>query len=278
MKKIVYELQNSNSQFVSKNLKKLIATLFIIVAASCSKDDSVVNKYRLIEDSGSEIKFQYDTQGRLAKETDLTGLERCTYSYNTQNQLTTYISSDYTDLTTTVEEFTYKSNGQLSEKIIKKYSDTDVELSKVRKVYLYNADNLLIEIKTTTWNGLTNTYENEITQAFTYDNLKRLLVNNFGYTHSYDANSNLIKLEGVDKGNRLFTIQYTYNDKINPYYNLRPIVSPNAEIINPKNIATKIATGTFASNYNYIYEYNDGGYPTKKTSLDGDFIYKYEKI
>jgi YD repeat-containing protein len=278
MKKIVYELQNSNSQFAGKNLKKLIATLFIIVAASCSKDDSVVNKYRLIEDSELETKFQYDAQGRLVKETDLAGLEKCSYMYNSQNQLITYVWKNFTDNTTTTEDFIYNSTGKLAIKISVPKNSSNIAISKNKYDYLYNSNSQLYQVKTSIWNNAAGTYINEgILYNYTYDSNNRLNVNNSLQDYTYDSNSNVIKLAGVGKNGTPFTIQYTYDDKINPYYNLRPLVTPNNEIINAKNTASEIITGTFANTYNFQYEYNDGGYPTKKTSSQG-IVYKYEKI
>jgi YD repeat-containing protein len=267
-----------------KNVQ-LILTVFCLVAiTSCSKDDAgIVNKYRLIEDSELETRFEYDTQGRLAKETDLTGKVKCTYSYNTQNQVTTYVTYNYTDNTTTTESFSYKPTGQIQANVIITKSAANVELEKYRRDYYYNADVALFQVNILSWDPATSTYGSEtLFRKFEYENGKLKIFNGLR-TFTYDANSNIIQVDWIDKGLLNGQDKLVFDDKINPYFKLRPDVNPIdvTDKHNILNLKIKSFTGNVPfgnSDTNYIYEYNDGGYPTKKTSTEGVVNYKYEKI
>ncbi len=254
-----------------KTLKKTITLLLIALSViSCSSDDS----------APYEVKAN-----RITKE--ITENTTKTFSYNSNNQLTKI--TDLGDLgfgtTQSVENYTY--SGSLVSEITTDYSGSSNYGFKY--TYIYDGDKVVaINIKRYLGAG---TYDNFSQLFFDYsmpNKIERAEYRADGTTTRtvYDiANGNPTSYSvytGVTANTPNGQLNYTnvysnYDDSKTPYAGL-PLIfrEPNLFTNNPR------MTQSSGSTVNYSYEYNQDGYPTKKTttfnSTTTTTTYVYERI
>jgi hypothetical protein len=287
-----------------KILKTIIA-IFIIATTilSCAKDDDVAPvggipskpyNYRLIKDEYSS--YEYNALGKLISIKK--GLNFSNYSYDADGKPISIEKEGNRKIL-----FFYNSNGTISERI---ESLNGTTLGK--KTYEYDgfSGNLNV-IRNFSWNGTAFVSSGPNAGAIlNYNNagkLKKiwygLLPNPNEYQDfSYDANGNMISDKKYQLKTGSSTIyylnsekKYTYDDKKNPLYKLNPLLLPTDDISittyleseAPHNQTSSISDfynsdETLSNNLSgiYSYEYNELGYPTKKTSLGSNIIFKYE--
>lgn len=298
------EHQKTNYKAVIKSIIKTTIAIFVIATTilSCAKDDDVAPvggipskpyNYRLIKDEYSS--YVYNALGKLSSIKK--GLDFSNYSYDADGKPISIEKEGNLKIS-----FFYNINGTISERI--EYLN-GVALAK--KTYDYDGfSNNLNVIKNYFWNGTAFVVNGAAGAILNYNNagkLKKfwnsLLSNPNEYEDfSYDTNGNMISHKTYRLKTGSSTIyylnsekKYTYDDKKNPLYKLNPLLLPTDDITltnyldseAPHNQTSGIydfynSDGTLSSTSNgiYNYEYNELGYPTKKTSLGSNIIFKYE--
>lgn len=295
----------------------MLALTLMIILSSCSKSDStadmplptpVASNYRVTKDR-NDYNYEYNTQGKLSKVKSNTNTLLAEYSYNSLGVLTK-ISGDYRTTTEfNYENFTYNNNGTIAEKIIDNKQPGN-PASKSKYVYEYDANNNIKKIVYYNYNSVSNTFStlNNYNQNFVYDQNNRLIkifgngFNNLRDTDYmefiYDTNGNMIEektfvLKTAVGSTGVYLAQskaYTYDNKkyyrkgivpksIQGSYGFYELLEGNREhnVVDTTNKNYSETGLTSSGTSTNIYEYNDGGYPTKLN--DGFTIYNftYEK-
>lgn len=263
-----------------KTLKIIMAiTILSLFSISCSKDD---------ESAPEQTKPTY----LLTKSTNDLGYSNYTYDANDKLSTVEHINPGFSNYKTT---FFYNSNGKLEETLEVSTGGAFPSSSKTKVTYIYDAENRLIEKK------YFQTSDNSPTQ---YDYVR---------SHFFEYNGNSVIQKIVDKGNSLpsnryvfdfntngnvskytsynqidannpkglinFSIVYVYDDKMNvetsfPAESLFPLINKN-NIIK----LTQTNSSGEATIVDIIYEYNQDGYPIKRTvSGQGSTAFGWEKI
>jgi hypothetical protein len=314
MKTKINKLQKIKSNFVRKNLKTAIVLFAAITSfLSCSKSDDdqpiivpAAGNYRLLSAQSENARYQYDAQGRVNKVYDINEIPQRTYFYNSQNQVEKIIDvaipDDINEINTILFSYyiTGIAPGKINEKTTTITYANSLNTKKIKRVYEYNPFGIIDGSLLYTYDPGTFEYvDPRDAQSYTYNSQGQLTrffietVDNY-IDYAYDANGNLIE-EKRFKTYLRSKIQYTYDDKKNPMYNLLPKAIPE-DFTNKNNIKSKITTRynpdgsvttTITENgvtlpgfetVNYTYEYNDGGYPTKQITPTATNLFTYEKL
>lgn len=235
------------------------ALLFVSVFLffGCKKnaaDEGNGNRLQAIT-SGGKIyeRFQYNENGLLVKEEWFSGCE-----------------------TTPMNEFIYVYNGTRPDTIKtvmrSLYSSTSALCDPAMGIKSYTRleyDNGGRLIKETRANGSNSTYYYNV-QGF----VEKAVVNDGGnnnYTHTYkrDAAGNIIELRYAQGD----VMQYEYDNKINPYYEIKKYTGNITAFNNSPNNVVKIKHANGSSEIRY--EYNSQGLPVKMIDNGADYLFVY---
>jgi YD repeat-containing protein len=252
---------------------KFALVVFALFAVSCSSDDnnSPVHEIR---------------ENRITKEVDEN--TTTTFTYNASNQLIKIIEIGDLGFGTTqkVENYIYGTDGKVAE-VVTDYTGSSSYGFKY--AYSYNAGKLVtIIVKKYTGSGIYDNFSqiffdyntpNVVERAeFRQDGTTTRTVYSIanGNTTSYSVYTGVSA--NTPNGQLSYTNIYSnYDAKKTPYAGL-PLVfhEPYLFVNNPGQ------TQSSGSTVNYTYQYNDDGYPTKKTmsfnSTSTSTTYLYERI
>jgi|GEM_PF-6758270 len=239
---------------------KKIFLLLLVMCFSCSSEDSErittnppdkenpVTHYRLVKVE------QYDTDDVLD--------ETITYNYNASGELIT--STEVDDGTTYVSTLNYSGNKVIS---ISRSFINDL-------TYTYTGD--LVTTRSVLSDGILFTNE------YTYNALNQLTNEkqfNDGVlccstTYSYNSQQNMFNAEYTNNNSSLDgDTYYTHDTMKNPFKDfLPPSLAKISDIGKSENNILKAG-----SNEPFVYEYNEKGYPTKKTTHVADDLYIVDK-
>ena len=259
-----------------KTLQTFIAiTLLSLFTVSCSNDgDSdtakpVVLLTKVIKSSGHTI-YDYDDNNKLILVED--------------------VNPGFSTYKTT---FVYNSNGKIEESLTVQEGGI-YPSPPVKKTYLYDAQNRLIEKKH---------FQASLKNPALYDYLKSDFFEYNGsqitfksqkkesnipdtrIIYDFDTKGNIVKTVAYSQmsannpnGLIFFTDTSVYDDKFNPETSLpSEYTFPNFTKNNEVKLTTLMSNQTYI--IDYAYEYNEDGYVKKRTSSgQSDVTYEYKKI
>lgn len=262
-----------------KTLKTIIAIAILsLFSISCSSDD---------ESTPEPTKPTY----LLTKTTNDLGYS--TYTYDANNKLSTveHINPGFTNYKTT---FFYNSNGKLEEALDSSSGGPFPSSIKSKATYIYDAQNRLIERKY---------FQNSDDSPTQYDYVRSYFFEYNGnsviqkevekgkslpsnrYVFDFDTNGNILKYTSynqIDANNPNglinFSTVYVFDDKMNvessfPTESLFPFITKN----NPIKYTQTDQSGT-PTITDIAYEYNQDGYPIKRTVSGHAYTYEWKKI
>lgn len=287
--------------FIKKTLAIIVATIAI---SSCSKDNEVAvetsGNYRLLSATTENASYKYNPDGLVMSIYDVTGavlMKRLTYSANKKIEQIVDEGSQPNQISTNY--FHYYPNGKLEDVVTIENSTIGSSASKIKRVYEYTSLWVLDVSGLYVYNPALNDYDApSLDQIFTFNAQGQLTsFTNLSkkYEYAYDSNANIIEEKILYNNILKYKITYNYDNKKNPMHNLLPKTNPT-DITSPNNIKSKTITnynanGTIATSvleggvvvpgvrtFNYNYEYNNGGYPTKQTGGTRDETFNYEKL
>ncbi|MCK7588954.1 hypothetical protein M0G43_00050 [Subsaxibacter sp. CAU 1640] len=243
----------------------LIVASWLVLLTSCSKDD----------DGGNQ-----PLQTLLSKR--ITSTETISYTYDNNNRATGYSTENISPENNFIVTYNYHSSGQLAEVIYNPANS--IEDTKV--VYSYNNNNQISRIETSYVSGSLSSPVSKYEADYSTPGK----VSVFRYTmagtgtpylnteYYLDANGNVeSQLSYSASGLLIVTTENSnYDDK-----KIASASLPDEDFVRPINnygTVTVTATGSAPSVSTFTYEYNDDGYPTKRTSNTGSMVtYEYIK-
>lgn len=251
-----------------KTIKHILsATLTLVMFTSCSSDD----------DGGNQ-----SLQTLLSKR--ITSTETISYNYDNNNRATGYIVDNISPENNYTTTFTYNSSGQLAEVIY----NPENSIENIKVVYSYNNNGRISEIETSyvyASGGLSSPiskYEADYSTPGKVSVYKYTMAGTgtpYLNTEYYlDANGNIEnQLSYGTSGLLIVTTENSnYDDKKTASASL-----PDEDFVRNVNnygTVTVTATGGTPSVSTFTYEYNNDGYPIKRTSNTGSVVtYEYIK-
>lgn len=262
-----------------KTLKTIIAIAILsLFSISCSSDN---------ESTPEPNKPTY----LLTKTTNDLGYS--TYTYDANNKLSTveHINPGFTNYKTT---FFYNSNGKLEETLEVSTGGAFPSSIKTKMTYIYDAQNKLIEKKYfQTSDSSPTQYDYVRSYFFEYNGnsvIQKVVdkgnsLPSNRYVFDFNTNGNVLKYTSynqIDANNPNglinFSIVYVYDDKMNvetsfPEESFFPFVTKNNAIKFTKTDQSGTPTIT-----DIAYEYNQDGYPIKRTMSGQSYTYEWKKI
>lgn len=167
-----------------------------------------------------------------------------------------------------------QSNGD-NHKVVLNYSDNTLTsltyykdgINTGERTFEYQSDNIvsntLVEGTVTYLDTYNYNNESQVISSKEFQN--GALYDETFYVYNSDGNMTEKSFE-----NSSLVINYTYDEKLNPEFYLFTNAFVRMEPISKNNILTSGST-------TYTYEYNEEGFPTKKTSSNGSItLYEYE--
>lgn len=260
-------------------INKLALLLLAVFAISCSNDSD--------NDASEEITPSY----LLTKSNSALAFND--YKYNDANKLIEINGSDGSFTSTFNSTVTYNGNGKIQEelKIVSALFSTP---SYHRIIYNYDGQGRLTEKKYTQNTSATPAiYDHKQSYIFEYNGstvTQKLIQKGNALPGSktvfeYDKKGNVTKITYYNKidantpeGVFFYSHAYTYDTKPNPESSL-PLEYrfPNTSKNNPiKDIETYNSDAP--STADIVLEYNEGGYPTKRTQSGIVSSYEYKKL
>jgi YD repeat-containing protein len=235
---------------------------------------------------GQTIRYAYDAIGQLTLRTSPNGAKR-QYTYDADNRL---IKEEHLLPPTTppasnpapskVHDYTYFADGR---GLLKSYAD-----GKTSGSYTYDLKgqklNETITFATDTPNPISKTIERSYEANGLLKTLKYPGATGTS-TFAYDTNNQLktYKVPGLATGNDTLTYSYRWNaiSEVTMPGNLKRTVTLDA-LQRPTKIEVK-GYGTSPGNngapvMNHRYQYDEVSNISKKTSLDGDYVYDYDDL
>lgn len=244
-----------------KTIKHILsATLVLVMFASCSSDDDGGNR---------------PLQTLLSKQ--MTDTETLYYSYDNNNRATGYSSENIVGENNYTVTYSYNSSGQLSETYYNTESGTYFKV-----VYSYNNDGQLTKIENYTVTGDFASFESKSEADYSTAgkvSVYRTHVSGTPYLNTeyyLDPNGNTTSQLSYESSGLLIvtTVNSNFDDK-----KIASASLPNENFVRNKNnygIVAVTPTGGSSNIHNFTYEYNDDGYPTKRTSNTGSVVtYEY---
>lgn len=260
-------------------IHKLTLLLLAVLAISCSSDND--------NDTPQEITPSY----LLTKSNSTSAFN--TYKYNDANKLIEIDGADGSFTSTFNSTVTYNGSGKIQEelKIVSALFSTP---SYNRIIYNYDAQGRLTEKKYTQNSSATPAvYDHKQSLIFEYNGstiTQKLVIKGNTLPSSktvleFDKKGNALKITYYNKidantpdGVFFYSHTYTYDTKPNAESSL-PLEYrfPNTSKNNPiKVIETYNSDAPTTSNI--VLEYNEGGYPTKKSQSGIVSSYEYKKL
>lgn len=260
-------------------INKLILLLLAVFAISCSSDND--------NDAPEEVIPAY----LLTKSSSVASFN--TYAYNNANKLITIDGTDGSFTTSFNSTVTYNANGKIQEelKIVSALFSTP---SYTRITYHYDAQGRLTEKKYAQNSTATPAiYDYKQSLIFEYNGnsvtqkliMKGNTLPNSRTVFEYDKIGNVTKSTLYNKidantpdGLFFYSHSYTYDTKPNPEISLPSEYRfPNSSKNNPiKDIETYNSDAPTTAEI--VYEFNEGGYPTKKKQSGLVSTYEYKKL
>jgi hypothetical protein len=264
-----------------KTLKIIIAvTILSLFSISCSKDD----------ESAPEQEPTKPTY-LLTKSTNDLGYSNYTYDANNKLSTVEHINPGFTNYKTT---FFYNSNGKLEETLEVSTGGAFPSSTKSKVTYIYDAQNRLIEKKhfQTSYDFPTQ-YDYVRSYFFEYNGnsvIQKVVdkgnsLPSNRYVFDFDTNGNILKYTSynqIDANNPNglinFSTVYVFDDKVNvessfPTESLFPFLTKN----NPIKYTQTDQSGT-PTITDIAYEYNQDGYPIKRTVSGQAYTFEWKKI
>ena len=238
--------------------------LSTVLFFSCGKDDDIGNQ---------------QLQTLLSK--SITNSQTTTYTYDSNNRATGFsavFSNPINNYTTT---YTYNSSGQVAEAY---YDNESATATDTKLVYFHNTSGQITKVETYLVTDGVETYDSKLEAD--YSTVGKVSVYEtplsgmpyLNVEYYLDANGNISSQLSYDaSGLLIVTTEYSdYDD------NKRASASlPDENFVRSINnfgTVTVTATGGTPSVGTFAYEYNDDGYPTKRTSNTGSVVsYEYIK-
>ncbi|WP_108424443.1 hypothetical protein [Flagellimonas amoyensis] len=246
-----------------KTIKSLFfTTLSAILLVSCSKDD----------DGGNQ-----PLQTLLSKR--ITDSETLSYTYDSNNRATGYSSENPVGENNYSVTYRYNSSGQMVEA---NYTTTSGTYTKI--VYLHNNNGQLTQIETYMVTAGVATLESKSEADYSTTgkvSVYRTTLSGTPYLNTeyyLDPNGNITSQLSYDASGLLIvtSVSSNFDDKKTASASL-----PDESFARNKNNYGTVAvtpTGGSSNISNFMYEYNDDGYPTKRTSNVGSIVtYEYIK-
>jgi YD repeat-containing protein len=239
--------------------------------------DKVNRKKTEARPMGQTIAYQYDPNGNLTQRLSPNGAKRL-FTYDDDNRLEKeehFLPS--TTVASKTMTYTYDQCG-----LLKTYSD-----GLTSGVYVYDVKGQKTSEAITFGSG-TNAFTKTITRTYESNGLLKSMsypgsTGTLNYT--YDTNNQLktYKIPGLAVNNDTLTYQYRWNaiKEITMPGNLKRTVTLDA-LQRPERIEVK-GYGTTPGNngapvMDHKYTYDEVSNISKKTTLDGDYIYGYDRL
>ena len=239
--------------------------------------DKVNRKKTEARPMGQTIRYQYDANGNLIERLSPNSAKR-TFRYDDDNRLE--LEQHFLPKTTAPSKtmsYTYDQRG-----LLKSYSD-----GLTSGVYIYDAKGQKTSEAIAFGTGpsaftktITRTYEaNGLAKSMTYPGSTGTL------NYTYDTNNQLktYKIPGLAANNDTLTYQYRWNaiKEITMPGNLKRVVTLDA-LQRPERIEVKGYGATPGNNgepvMDHRYIYDEVSNISKKTTLDGDYVYSYDRL
>ncbi len=231
-----------------KSIKIILGSLLLL--NSCSKNDTTITETVPVTENILLLKKTIDTDDNL---TD-------TYSYDTSKKLINFSRNGNINNPAKNQNFSYNTDGILAQ--ITNASDGSLVLK-----YFYDSNKKII--KKEGRNGLDiYNYEytgNQVVERYLFTTTGE----GFNTFYKYDSSGNVIETiqytnvtAANPNGTLSATVIYTYDSKKNA------LTSLPKEYLFPRSNKNNLLTEKYNANpvYNYNWEYNDKGFPIKRTT------------
>lgn len=270
---------NSKPKIMKTRINKLALLLLAVFAVSCSNDSD--------NEAPEEITPSY----LLTKLNSTSAFN--TYKYNDLNKLIEINGTDGSFTSSFNSTLTYNGSGKIQEEL-KVVSALFSTPSYNRIIYNYDAQGRLTE-KKYTQNSSENPaiYDHKQSYIFEYNGstvtqkliLKGNTLPSSRAVFEYDKKGNVTKSTYYNKidantpdGVFFYSHAYTYDTKQNPESSLSSEYRfPNASKNNPIKVIETYNSDA-PTTADIVLEYNEGGYPVKKTQSGIVSSYEYKKL
>jgi hypothetical protein len=254
-------------------MKKVVlpAMMFLALIASCKKDDAPTSKNLL-----DKVVTKEGTDSIVT-----------TYTYDAQNRFVNESANDPINNETFTMALTRDNNGRVT-KITETEASSTPGSSATDFVYLGATESKLK-------NGKTFFVQSGVTindsSAYEYNGSQVSRTNHYWsttvvpytlieyYVYTYDARGNITSVKfyqtdtpGSTNFQLLYTVTYTYDDKINPINSKDDALIEyiGNQYVSPNNVTSLAFTSTTSPSSNFTatitYEYRSDGRPTKSTT------------
>lgn len=248
---------------LNTTIKPVIVALFISLLWGCGKDE----KPRPNEPKTLLVK-------------SITSTQTTTYHYDANNRATGFDVVFTNPVNNYSGTYAYNSSNQLSEV----FYDNQDGRDDIKNVYFYNSSGEIAKIESYLVSDGSSIYESKTEADYTtpgkitvYDS-PNVGVPYLNTVYTLDAKGNIIEQQSYSTDGALTatTENSDFDNKYAPSQSL-PQTGYARNVNNYTKVTVTTPGGTPSIN-TYMYEYNDDGYPTKRTQNSGSIVtYEYSK-